>query len=77
MAQQFNLPFPNYMWYTNPRYKPLFFKDLKRLNKVLRGNILINQTYFFLTDLDKELLSLGLNFIPTLDVSPSVFFKFF
>ena len=73
MAQQFNLPFPNYMRYTNPRYKPLFFKDLKRLNKVLRGNILINQTYFFLTDLDKELLSLGLNFIPTLDVSPSVF----
>ena len=54
-------------------YRPRFFKHLKALRGALSSNILINQTHFVLSDLQTELLCLGLNFIPCPSVSPSDF----
>ena len=65
MTEQFDSPF-----HITPEM-PFFLRDLKRLDRVLRGNI--KQTFFFLNDLDKELQSLGPNQIPTLNVSSPVF----
>lgn len=57
------IPYRNYVTRFNMSYIPRYFPNTKAMQKVLRGQILINQTSVELSDLDKELLCVGLNFV--------------
>ena len=69
MAFQNYSTFPKYVKKFSAHYWPRFFKSPRAFRVVLSGNILINQTSFYLSDSDIELLCLGLNFIPPPNVS--------
>jgi len=59
------VPYRNFVTSVDQNYKPTFFVDTKQINKLLQKNILINQSQTTLTDGAIEILSLGLNFIPS------------
>lgn len=58
----------NYKTRTDDRYIPHCFPSNKALNAILKNKTLINQSGIPLTDVEKEALSLGLNFVPTIPV---------
>lgn len=62
-SQLRSIPYRNHVLHINTNYTPKFFSSQRALRKILHGKILINQTELILSDLDKELLCVGLNFI--------------
>ena len=58
-------PYRNYITRVGYNYKPHAFKNKEALDGILKGKCLINQSRFVLPDEAIELLSLGLNFIPS------------
>lgn len=58
------LPYLNYVTSVSAGYVPIYFVNRASLVAVLREKLLINQSSLVLTDLETELLCVGLNFIP-------------
>ncbi|XP_045023551.1 uncharacterized protein LOC123467847 [Daphnia magna] len=69
VQQRTEIPYRNFITRVSTGYKPHIYPTVKALNRMLRNQVLINQSHYNISDEEIEALCLGLNFIPS-DISP-------